>query len=162
MIQDHSNFMANTTLLTSIATAIMTLGLIFAMLALEDSKSFSTMRRAIRSMIIAVSLVIISVPVFITSLKPVELRAKDIPLSSVANQISIDGDKVKIDKLPEKIKYKPWKLYHDDAHRSDQIFKFETDEFYNKSYLIDSDHVKYDLSEEDANYIKSKQSKGEK
>lgn len=161
MIQDHSNFMANTTLLTGIATAIMTSGLIFAMLALEDSKSFSTMRRAIRSMIIAVSLVIISVPVFITSLKPVELRAKDIPLSSVANQISIDGDKVKIDRLPEKMKYKPWKLYHEDAHQSDQIFKFETDEFYNKSYLIDSDHVKYDLSEEDANYIKSKQ-KGEK
>ena len=161
MIQDHSNFMANTTLLAEVGTALMLVGALFSLLALDDARRHRTMGRSIRRMIIGVFFVIASTSIILTSLIPVNSRATDIPLSSVANQISIDGDKVKIDRLPEKMKYKPWKLYHEDAHQSDQIFKFETDEFYNKSYLIDSDHVKYDLSEEDANYIKSKQAKGE-
>lgn len=161
MIQDHSSLIANTTLLIRVGTVLMIVGAFFLLLALNDVHQHRTMGRSIRRMIIGVFFVIASTSIILTSLIPVNSRAKDIPLSSVANQISIDGDKVKIDRLPEKMKYKPWKLYHEDAHQSDQIFKFETDEFYNKSYLIDSDHVKYDLSEEDANSIKSKQAKGE-
>ena len=162
MIQDHSSLIANTTILTIIGTTLMLIGAIFTLLALHDSSQYRNMRRSIRRIIIAAVFVIASVPIIIESLTPVDSRAKDIPLSSIANQISVDGDKVKIDKLPEKIKYKPWNLYHNDADQSDQIFKFETDEFYNKSYLSDSDHNRYELSEEDASYLKSKQSKGEK
>jgi hypothetical protein len=162
MIQDHSSLIANTTLLIIVSTALMLIGLVFLILAIDDARQSRNMGRSIRRMIIGMTLALTSIPITLTSLTPANSRAKDIPLSSVADQISIDDDKVKIDKLPEKIKYKPSKLYHDDADQSDQIFKFETDEFYNKSYLIDSDHVKYDLSEEDANYLKSKQAKGEK
>lgn len=162
MIQDHSSLIANTTLLIGVSTALMLIGLVFLILAIDDARQYRNVGRSIRRMIIGMILALTSIPITLTSLTPANSRAKDIPLSSVANQISVDGDKVKIDKLPEKIKYKPSNLYHNDADQSAQIFKFETDEFYNKSYLIDSDHVKYDLSEEDANYIKSKQKKGEK
>lgn len=161
MIQDHSSLIANTAILIRVGTILMLIGVVFLLLALDDAHRHRTMGRSIRRMIIGMILALTSVPIILTSLTPANSRAKDIPLSSVANQISVDGDKVKIDKLPEKIKYKPSNLYHNDADQSDQIFKFETDEFYNKSYLIDSDHVKYNLTEEDANYIKSKQSKGE-
>lgn len=161
MIQDHSSLIANTTLLIGVSTALMLIGLVFLILAIDDARQYRNVGRSIRRMIIGMILALTSIPITLTSLTPANSRAKDIPVSSVANQISVDGDKVKIDKLPKKIKYKPSNLYHNDANQSDQIFKFETDEFYNKSYLIDSNHAKYELSEEDANYIKSKRAKGE-
>ena len=162
MIQDHSSFMTNDILLIGIGTSLMMIAAILALIASHDAYQHHNVRRSIRRMIIAMFFVIVSIPIMLTSLKPVSSRAKDIPLSSIANQISVDGDKVKIDKLPKKIKYKPQNLYDNDAHQSDQIFKFETDEFYNKSYLVDSDHNRYELSKEDIDYLKSKQSKGEK
>ena len=157
MIQDHSSLIANTTLLIGVSTALTLIGLVFLILAIDDARQYRNMGRSIRRMIIGMILTLTSVPMILASLTPANSRAKDIPLSSVANQISVDGDK-----LPEKIKYKPSNLYHNDADQSAQIFKFETDEFYNKSYLINSDHVRYEISEEDANYLRSKQAKGEK
>ena len=91
----------------------------------------------------------------------------DVPLSKIDSKIKVENEKVSIEPLGDDYRYRfeVNKFFAVDNNRYSanlQIFKFETDEFYNKSYLINSDHNRYDLSEEDANYLKSKQAKGEK
>lgn len=91
----------------------------------------------------------------------------DVPLSKIDSKIKVENEKVYIEPLGHDYRYKfevnKFFSVDNDVYSSKrQIFKVETDEFYNKSYLINSDHNKYELSEEDSDYLKSKQSKGEK
>lgn len=85
----------------------------------------------------------------------------DVTLSKIDSKIKVNNDKVIIDPISDSYKYKLADVNNDAASKNQQIFKFEQDDFYNKNYLIDSNGYKHELSEEDANYLKSKQSKGE-
>jgi hypothetical protein len=80
---------------------------------------------------------------------------KDTSLSQVAEVIHIDGDKVTIDKLPQDIEYKSYRLKGD----TKQIFKFERDDYYERGYLIDHDGHKYELNSDDTNYLKERSGK---
>ena len=91
----------------------------------------------------------------------------DAPLSKIDDKIKVENNKVYIEPLGHDYRYKfeVNKFFEVDNSvysSKRQIFKVETDEFYNKSHLINSDHNRYELSEEDSDYLKSKQSKGEK
>lgn len=84
---------------------------------------------------------------------------KTIALSTLDDKITVNGDKVTINKFD-----KPYG-YDDLTHReheytpksdTDQIFKFEYDEFYESGKLLTENGGYYKLSRDDARYLKGK------
>lgn len=84
---------------------------------------------------------------------------KTIALSTLDDKITVNGDKVTINKFDKLYNYE------DLTHReneytpkrdSDQIFKFEYDEFYESGKLLTENGGYYKLSREDARYLKGK------
>lgn len=84
--------------------------------------------------------------------------SKDAPLSAIDNKISVNGEKVAIDKLDENFRYQD--DYLDSSKRN--LFKFEYDDIFESGKLINNVGHEYKLSKEDIDYLRSKQSKGEK
>lgn len=80
---------------------------------------------------------------------------KDTSLSQVAEVIHVDGDKVTIEKLPQDVEYKSYRL----KSNTKQIFKFERDDYYERGYLLDHDGNKYELNSDDTNYLKERSGK---
>lgn len=70
--------------------------------------------------------------------------------------ITVQGNKVTIDKLPSNYNYK--KLDNDKSPDSNkkQVFKYEEDATFNSSYLVMESGKKYKLNEEDTKYLKEK------
>lgn len=83
---------------------------------------------------------------------------KKLPLSAIDNKITVNGEKVAIDKLDENFGY----LDSDIDSSKRNLFKFDYDEIYETGKLIDKYSHEYKLSKEDIDYLKSKQSKREK
>lgn len=83
---------------------------------------------------------------------------KKLPLSAIDNKITVNGEKVAIDKLDENFGY----LDSDIDSSKRNLFRFGYDEIYETGKLIDEYSQEYKLSKEDIDYLKSKQSKGEK
>lgn len=83
---------------------------------------------------------------------------KKIPLSAIDNKITVNREKVAIDKLDENFGY--LQLEGDAAKRN--LFKFEYNDTFETGKLINENGKEYDLSKEDTDYLRSKQSKGEK
>lgn len=100
-----------------------------------------------------------SLGLFLLSFQMVAANAgwmtKDTNLSQVADVIHVEGDKVTIDKLPQDVEYKSYKLKSD----TKQIFKFERDDYYERGYLIDHAGNKYELNSDDTNYLKERSRK---
>lgn len=89
---------------------------------------------------------------------------KDIPLSEIDNKITIEGEKVVIDKLDKDYNYNLF-LQDDKAETMSSnrhIFKFEYDALYETGKLTDQYGRYRMLDKEDIDYLRSKQSKGEK
>lgn len=88
----------------------------------------------------------------------------DTSLSKIDNKIKVENEKVIIEPIADKYRYRfevGKFIISDDYSSKRQIFKFEYGEFYETGRLIDEDGKGYKLSEEDTDYLKSKQSKGE-
>lgn len=83
---------------------------------------------------------------------------KKLPLSAIDNKITVNGEKVAIDKLDENFGY----LDSDIDSSKRNLFRFDYDEIYETGKLIDKSSQEYKLSKEDIDYLKSKQAKGEK
>jgi len=83
---------------------------------------------------------------------------KKLPLSAIDNKITVNGEKVAIDKLDENFGY----LDSDIDSSKRNLFKFDYDEIYETGKLIDEYSQEYKLSKEDIDYLRSKQAKGEK
>lgn len=83
---------------------------------------------------------------------------KKILLSTIDNKITVNGEKVAIGKLDENFGY--LKLEGDPSKRN--LFRFEYNDIFETGKLIDENGKEYDLSKEDTDYLRSKQSKGEK
>jgi hypothetical protein len=81
------------------------------------------------------------------------------PLSEISNIITVQNNKVTIDKLPSQYSYK--EINYDDKFLKDStnIFKFETVDFYETSYLIGEDGTKITLNVDDTKYLKEKGAK---
>lgn len=84
---------------------------------------------------------------------------KTIALSTLDNKITVNGDKVTINKFDKPYGYDD--LTHSEheytpKRDSDQIFKFEYDEFYESGKLLTENGGYYKLSREDARYLKGK------
>lgn len=87
---------------------------------------------------------------------------KTIALSTLDDKITVNGDKVTINKFDKPYGYEY--LTHSENEYTpkcdtDQIFKFEYNEFYESGKLITEKGGYYELSKEDARYLKEKRSK---
>lgn len=87
---------------------------------------------------------------------------KTIALSTLDDKITVNGDKVTINKFDKPYGYEH--LTHSENEYTpkcdtDQIFKFEYNEFYESGKLITEKGGYYELSKEDARYLKEKRSK---
>lgn len=81
---------------------------------------------------------------------------KETNLSSVQADIQVEGDKVVIDKLPDKYYYQD----NEDSgkyHVSRRVFKFNG--FYDTKKLIDENGVELKLNEDDVKYLKERGAK---
>lgn len=84
---------------------------------------------------------------------------KQIPLSTISDKIKVEGDKVIIEPLDTD---KDNNKYHFSRSTSGKypqsyeknIFKFETDDYYEASYLVAEDGGKIKLNEEDTKFLK--------
>lgn len=78
---------------------------------------------------------------------------KEVHLSSVQADIQVEGDKVVIDKLPDKYYYQD----NEDSgkyHLSRRVFKFNG--FYDTKKLIDENGVELKLNEDDVKFLKER------
>lgn len=81
---------------------------------------------------------------------------KEVHLSSVQADIQVEGDKVVIDKLPDKYYYQD----NEDSgkyHVSRRVFKFNG--FYDTKKLIDENGVEFKLNEDDVKFLKERGAK---
>lgn len=79
------------------------------------------------------------------------------PLSEISNVITVQNNKVTIDKLPENYRFKKLdeinvKLNANEKH----IFEFSHSDFYNEDRLIDRNGHLIKLSEEDVKFLKER------
>ena len=82
-----------------------------------------------------------------------------IALSTLDDKITVSGDKVTINKFDKPYGYEHLTHREDEytpKSDTDQIFKFEYNEFYETGKLITEKGGYYELSKEDARYLKSK------
>lgn len=91
-------------------------------------------------------------------------RRTSVPLSEIDNKISVKGQRVDIDKLDEKYGYENFKQGNESVTMSSDshTFKFEYDEVFESGKLSDEYGRYRMLDKDDIDYLRSKQSKGEK
>ena len=93
-----------------------------------------------------------------------QVENKQIPLSIVSNKIKVDGDKVIIEALDTDKNNNKYHFSRSTSGKYPQsyeknIFKFETDKYYEASYLVAEDGGKIKLSEEDTKFLKERGAK---
>lgn len=79
------------------------------------------------------------------------------PLSELSNVITVQGNKVTIDKLPEHYRFKKLDEINVTLNAKEQhIFEFSHSDFYNEDRLIDRNGHLIKLSDEDTNFLKER------
>lgn len=77
------------------------------------------------------------------------------PLSEISNVITVQDNKVTIDKLPENYKFKKLDEINVTLNANEQhIFEFSHSDFYNEDRLIDRNGHLIKLSDEDVKFLK--------
>lgn len=79
------------------------------------------------------------------------------PLSEISNIITVQNNKVTIDKLPENYRFKKLDEINVTLNSNEQhIFEFSHSDFYNEDRLIDRNGHLIKLSEEDVKFLKER------
>ena len=79
------------------------------------------------------------------------------PLSELSNVITVQGNKVTIDKLPEHYRFKKLDEINVTLNANEQhIFEFSHSDFYNEDRLIDRNGHLIKLSDEDTKFLKGR------
>ena len=79
------------------------------------------------------------------------------PLSEISNVITVQNNKVTIDKLPENYRFKKLDEINVTLNSNEQhIFEFSHSDFYNEDRLIDRNGHLMKLSEEDTKFLKER------
>lgn len=79
------------------------------------------------------------------------------PLSELSNVITVQGNKVTIDKLPEHYRFKKLDEINVTLNAKEQhIFEFSHSDFYNEDRLIDRNGHLIKLSDEDVKFLKER------
>ena len=88
-----------------------------------------------------------------------EYTTHKVPLSTIGDKITVQGEKVVIDKFDEPYGYESLTEKKDESNpKSDteQIFKFEYNELYESGKLITEEGSYYKLSKEDVKFLKER------
>ena len=79
------------------------------------------------------------------------------PLSEISNIVTVQDNKVTIDKLPENYRFKKLDEINVTLNANEQhIFEFSHSDFYNEDRLIDRNGHLIKLSEEDTKFLKER------
>lgn len=79
------------------------------------------------------------------------------PLSEISNVITVQNNKVTIDKLPENYRFKKLDEINVTLNANEQhIFEFSHSDFYNEDRLIDRNGHLIKLNEEDTKFLKER------
>lgn len=79
------------------------------------------------------------------------------PLSEISNVITVQSNKVSIDKLPENYRFKKLDEINVTLNANEQhIFEFSHSDFYNEDRLIDRNGHLIKLNEEDTKFLKER------
>lgn len=96
---------------------------------------------------------------FIMSMGIGEYTSHKVPLSTIGDKITIQGEKVVIDKFDEPYGYESFSEDKGEStpkRNAEQIFKFEYNELYESGKLITEKGSYYELSKEDAKFLKER------
>ena len=96
---------------------------------------------------------------FFTSGSLGKYTSHEVPLSTIGDKITVQGEKVVIDKFDEPYGYESLTEKKDESNpKSDteQIFKFEYNELYESGKLITEKGSYYELSKEDVKFLKER------
>ena len=109
-------------------------------------------------------IVIVFCGVYSYSTTKEQVDNKQIPLSTISNKIKVEGDKVIIDVLDVDNDNSKYHFIRSSTGKYPQsnvknIFKFETDDYYEASYLVAEDGGKIKLNEEDTKFLKERGAK---
>lgn len=93
-----------------------------------------------------------------------QVEDKQIPLSTISDKIKVEVDKVIIEPLDTDKNNNKYHFSRSTSGKYPQsyeknIFKFETDKYYEASYLVAEDGGKIKLSEEDTKFLKERGAK---
>ena len=96
---------------------------------------------------------------FILSTGIGEYTTHKVPLSTIGNKITVQGEKVVIDKFDKPYGYESFTEDKGDStpkRNTEQIFKFEYNELYESGKLITEKGSYYELSKEDVKFLKER------
>lgn len=101
---------------------------------------------------------IFAVITVITATNGGNYRSHSVPLSTIDNKITVQGEKVVIDEFDKPYGYHEYANNDHQSPRNDikQIFKFEYDELFESGKLTNENGDYYKLSKEDIKYLKEK------
>mgnify|MGYP001018114916 CR=1 FL=1 len=88
-----------------------------------------------------------------------EYTTHKVPLSTIGDKITVQGEKVVIDKFDSPYEYNSLTEKKDESNpksNTEQIFKFEYNELYESGKLITEKGSYYELSKEDVRYLKER------
>lgn len=88
-----------------------------------------------------------------------EYTTHKVPLSTIGDKITVQGEKVVIDKFDGPYDYESLTEKKDESNpksNTEQIFKFEYNELYESGKLITEKGSYYELSKEDVRYLKER------
>ena len=141
-----------------LAFAILILIALFAIIVLFCWRNivYSSFANLVLGLLVIMVCILVALQFWVSSWKD---NTKVKPLSEISNIITVQNNKVTIDKLPSQYSYK--EINYDDKFLKDStnIFKFETVDFYETSYLIGEDGTKITLNVDDTKYLKEKGAK---
>lgn len=88
-----------------------------------------------------------------------EYTTHKVPLSTIGDKVTVQGEKVVIDKFDEPYGYESLTEKKDESNpksNTEQIFKFEYNELYESGKLITEKGSYYELSKEDVKFLKER------
>lgn len=124
-----------------VAFAILILIALFAIIVLFCWRNivYSSFVNLVLGLLVIMVCILVALQFWVSSWKD---NTKVKPLSEISNVITVQNNKVTIDKLPDSNKK--------------QVFKYEEDATFNSSYLVMESGKKYKLNEEDTKFLKEK------
>lgn len=137
-----------------VAFTILILIALFAIIILFNWRNivFSSFANLVLGLLVIMVCVLVALWFWVASWKD---NTKVKPLSEISNVITIQGNKVIIDKLPENYRFKKLDEINVTLNANEQhIFEFSHSDFYNEDRLIDRNGHLIKLSDEDTKFLK--------
>jgi hypothetical protein len=133
---------------------ILVILLIFVVLFNTRNIIYSKYANLVMGLMIIMLIGLVALQFWVTSWKD---NTKVKPLLEISNVITVQNNKITIDKLPENYKFKKLDEINVTLNANEQhIFEFSHSDFYNEDRLIDRNGHLIKLSDEDTKFLKER------